>query len=53
MIGLSRLTGTQRLPGTLRWALAASSTISEPTPISLPSSLMSAAPLQLLTGGKV
>ena len=54
MIGLSRFTGTHRLPGMPCCPLAASLTISDPTPSRLPSSTeISAAPLQLLTGGKV
>src|SRR5262249_31824137 len=52
-IGVSWSIGTNMLPGVLSLLLTASPTISEPTPTSLPSRLISAAPLQAGWGGAV
>ena len=53
MIGGSRSIGTNMLPGTPSLLPEVSPTISEPTPTSLPSRLISAAPLQVGCGGAV
>ena len=51
MIGANASIGTNMLPG---WSLPeASPTISEPTPTSLPSRLIKAAPLHAICGGDV
>src|SRR5262249_13767971 len=50
-IGVSRSMGTNMLPGALSLPPTASPTTSEPTPTSLPSRLISAAPLQAGWGG--
>src|SRR6516162_5083085 len=52
-IGVSWSIGTNMLPGVLSPPPTASLTISEPTPTSLPSRLISAAPLQAGWGGAV
>src|SRR5437764_9381675 len=52
-MGASRSIGTNMLPGVLSLPPLASGTMSEPTPTSLPSRLISAAPLQAGCGGAV
>jgi len=52
-MGASRSIGTNMLPGVLSAPPLASGTMSEPTPTSLPSRLINAAPLQAGCGGAV